>query len=128
MQWYDIVAIAIYAILGMLCYALLELDSWAKNLPSRWPGCWETAEQSIFLPFSQKSKMADMFFSNGIIYLGSILSVSGSRASDRHRHTHTQTHRIAYYCPAWAVAWAGENYEKNDYIIYWCSLNIDWTN
>ena len=36
--------------------------------------------------------------------------MNGSRASDRqtNKHTHTQTDRIAYYCPALAVARAGE--------------------
>ena len=41
-----------------------------------------------------------------IIYLVSYLSVAGARVTNE--HTHTQTYRIAYYCPAWAVAQAGE--------------------
>ena len=59
-------------------------------------------KKSSVLPFSQKSKMADMFFltcasssdsdgSYGIIYLGSILSVSGARAI--HRQTTRWTSR-----------------------------------
>ena len=77
--------------------------------------------KSCFLPFSQKSKMADMVFfgcasswdladSEGIIYFLVLLSVSRATGVDTHTHIHTR--RIAYYCPAWEVARAGENSAK----------------
>ena len=55
---------------------------------------------SLHVPFIQHS-----LASNGIIYLGSFLSVSCARAPDK--QTHKYSHRIAYYCPGPASSWAG---------------------
>ena len=44
---------------------------------------------------------------DGIIYLGFILSVSCARVAYKQTNTHTQTDRIAYYCPRLRSSWAG---------------------
>ena len=72
---------------SVFCYLL-------KN--PRWPTCLFCACTSSW----------NSDGSNGIIYLGSILSVSWAKCIQT--QASKWTNRIAYYSPAWAVARAGE--------------------
>ena len=81
-----------------------------------------------FLPFSQKSKMYDMFFLDvhyhahvsrfrryNILFALSCLWAALEPLTQTQTYTHT--HRIAYYCPAWAVARAGEKLLCHIYLV-----------